>query len=111
MCPDDGVRLVDNGIFLRLLRYAWRIMETKTQTSTTNPNGVTQERNRWPRSSFFTAFIGACGFGMHLGRTLERYRDQGFWSIALGLMFLVLAIVSSIRVLPFIPKVEEPPQR
>jgi hypothetical protein len=81
-------------------------METQTQTSTASSNGVTQTSGvkRWLRSSFFTALIGACGFGMHLQRTAENYRDQGFLNIALGLIFLALAVVHSARVFPFIPK-------
>jgi hypothetical protein len=111
--PNDEVYF-EKGVFLRHLQYASRIMDTQTQTSSASLNGVTQKSSgvkRWLRSSFFTALIGACGFGMLLQRTTENYRDRGFLNIALGLIFLAMAVVHPARVLPFIPKGGKSPQR
>jgi|SRR6266480_6588275 len=99
--------MAEKSVFLRHLRYAPRIMETQKQTSTDGLMPRSGEVKRWLRSSFFTALIGACGFGMQLERITVHCRNEGVLTIALGLMFLAMAVVHSARVLPFIPKTKE----
>ena len=59
-------------------------------------------RTRWLGSRLFSALIGACGFGLELGRVGVYYKrprpdDNLVLILTAGLIFLAIAILNSIR--------------
>jgi hypothetical protein len=71
------------------MRYASGIMEASTIKS------------RWLRTRLFAALIGACGFGLELGRAIGYYKrprpgDSLVLIFMMGFIFLALAVQNSI---------------
>ncbi len=59
---------------------------------------------RWLRTRLFTALIGASGFGLELCRAIGYYKrprpdDSLFLIFMLGLIFLAMAVLNSIRLI------------
>jgi hypothetical protein len=58
-------------------------------------------KSRWLRTRLFTALIGACGFGLELGRAAGYYKhpspgDSLILICIMGFIFLAMAILNSI---------------
>jgi hypothetical protein len=76
-------------VILGFVTYASGIMDDKTIKSP------------W---FLFAALIGACGFGLELGRALVSYKrprphDDFAFIFLLGLLFLAMAVLNSIRLI------------
>jgi uncharacterized membrane protein (Fun14 family) len=61
-------------------------------------------KSRWLRTRLFTALIGACGFGLELGRAAGYYKhprlgDSLILIFMMGFIFLAIAILNSIRII------------
>ena len=61
-------------------------------------------KTRWLGTRLFSALIGACGFGLELGRAGVYYQrprpDDSFVLIfMMGLIFLAIAVLNSIRLI------------
>lgn len=61
-------------------------------------------KSRWLRSRLFTALIGACGFGLEIGRAVGYYKhprpnDSLVFVFMMGLIFLAIAGLNSIRLI------------
>ena len=61
-------------------------------------------KSRWLRTRLFTALIGACGFGLELERAIGYYKhptsiDSLADHFLLGLIFLAITVLNSIRLI------------
>ena len=89
-CPPSDY--LARGVFQGFMRYASGIMDASTI------------KTRRLGTRLFSALIGACGFGLELGRAGVYYKrpspgDSFFLIFMMGLVFLAIAVLNSIRLI------------